>query len=430
MGQPLNGQPALLSGQGSSLSGAPLTERSEPEKSPGWTRGDTVRTVLSLAIAVLLLGAAAWIYTIRGDEAFGPVPSFSLLAGAALGILFERGRFCFYCIFRDFFEKKDSRGIYSILTAIAVGSIGYTFIYTIRLFDPSGDRLPNAAHIAPVSLILIVAGLVFGLGIVISGGCIAGHLYRLGEGNLRAIPGFFGTMIGFGIGFLTWNPLYEMFIRSAPVIWFPQNLGYGLALGFQLLLIGVIAVALLRWNPPVPARPVQVFTLSGLRRQVFFKRWPALLTGALVGLVGVVAYLRDRPLGVTSQLSSISRTVLDGEGWLPETLRGLDETLGGCVALVVETITNNGWLIIGIVLGSLAAALPGRRFKIEKLTLRNSSTALIGGIMLGWGAIIGLGCTIGVFLSGTQALSLSGWVFAAAVTAGLGIGFSLRLHRS
>lgn len=100
------------------------------------------------------------------------------------------------------------------------------------------------------------------------------------------------------------------------------------------------------------------------------------------------------------------------------------------MALVVDTITANGWLVIGIFLGSLAAALPGRRVRVERVTVRNGGTALLGGALLGWGAIIGLGCTIGVFLSGTQALAVSGWVFAISVVAALGVGFRLGLHRS
>lgn len=421
--------PSTIAGGPPSISEAGAVPAS-PERTLGWTRGDTIRTSIAVAIAVLLLVTAGILSATRGAGVGGSAASFSLLAGTALGILFERGRFCFFCIFRDFFEKKNSRGLYSILIAIAVGTVGYVLIFTIRLADPTAGRLPGDAHIAPVSIALVIAGLAFGLGVVISGGCIAGHLYRLGEGNLRAIPGLFGAIIGFGLGFLSWNPIYSNVIAGAPVPWLPAGGGYGVALVLQLAVLAGIGVLLLRCNPPVEARAARAITSEEVRRSLFFKRWPALLTGALVGIVGFVAFLRDRPLGVTSQLSSLTRSVLDNNDILPHTLRGLDQRLGGCVALVVETITTNGWLIAGIFLGSLAAALPGRRFKIERLTLRNGSTALLGGVLLGWAAIIGLGCTIGVFLSGTQALALSGWVFAVSVVVALGIGFKLKLHKS
>lgn len=394
-----------------------------------WTRGDTVRTAVAVTIALTLLGAAGWLGATDGAGVGGSAASFALLAGAGLGILFERGRFCFHCIFRDAFEEKNTRGVYSILTAIAVGTVGYVLVFSIRLPDPTSGTLPGEAHIGPVSLALVVAGLAFGLGVVISGGCIAGHLYRLGEGSLRALPALAGTIVGFGVGFATWNPIYTHAIAGAPAPWLPAGGGYGIATVLQLGVLALIAFALLRWNPPSAARPAREVTGATLRETIFVDRWPALATGAGVGIIGFLAFLRDQPLGVTSQLSGMTRTALDGAALLPPTLLGLDQTLRGCVALVVETITTNGWLVAGIVAGSLAAALPGRRFGIEPLTWRSSLTAVAGGVLLGWGAIIGLGCTVGVFLSGTQALAVSGWVFAAAVVVALGVGFRLRLHR-
>lgn len=390
----------------------------------GWTPADTVRTAIAAALAVGLLVAAGVVHAQAGPSA-----GFSLLIGTALGILFERGRFCFYCISRDLFEKKNSRGAYSILTALAVGSVGYAIVFGMRLPSPGPGDLAPGAHVGPVSLALVLAGFAFGLGVVISGGCIAGHLYRFGEGSLRAIPALVGALIGFGLGFVTWNPIATTFVLGAPAPWLPAAAGYAPALVLQLGVLVGIGVVLLKYNPSEPARPERAITATEIRRALFFRRWPALLTGALVGIVGVVAYLRVGPLGVTSQLSSLTRTGLSDTGLIPETLIGLDAALAGCVALVVDTITDNGWLIIGIVAGSLAAALPGRRFRIEPLTARGTGTALLGGVLLGWGAIIGLGCTVGVFLSGIQAFAVSGWVFAISLVAALALGFRLGLHR-
>ncbi|NDC91885.1 MAG: YeeE/YedE family protein, partial [Acidimicrobiia bacterium] len=129
--------------------------------------------------------------------------SVSLLLGAALGVAFEQGRFCFFCLFREAFEEKKTRPLISIVVAIAVGAIGYALMFGLYLPNPKGEGLPPAAHIAPVSLALVLGAFAFGLGMVLSGACISGHLYRLGEGSLRAIPALVGSLIGFGLGFLT-----------------------------------------------------------------------------------------------------------------------------------------------------------------------------------------------------------------------------------
>ena len=107
---------------------------------------------------------------------------------------------------------------------------------------------------------------------------------------------------------------------------------------------------------------------------------------------------------------------------------GLDR-MAGCIAVVSEAITNNGWLAIGIIGSSFAAALAGGRFKLSKLTFKNSIASLIGGVLLGWGSMTALGCTIGVLLSGTQAFALSGWVFFLFSFLGVWLGIKAKLHK-
>jgi hypothetical protein len=143
-------------------------------------------------------------------------------------------------------------------------------------------------------------------------------------------------------------------------------------------------------------------------------------------LVGTFAYFRVAPLGVTSQLGSLTRTALNGAGLLADRLPGLD-TFAGCATRVVHTITNNGLLIGGLVAGSLAIALFTNRFQLSRLTLRGALTALLGGALMGWGAMVSLGCTVGTLLSGISAFALSGWVFGGAVFAGVWLGIKLRL---
>ena len=117
-----------------------------------------------------------------------------------------------------------------MLVAIATGSIGYALIFGQFLPDTSTDRLPPVAHIGPVSWVLVVAAFAFGIGMSLSGACISGHLYRLGQGYLRAIPALFGTLIGFVLAFLSWNWLYLNAISDAPTIWLPHYVGYSGAL--------------------------------------------------------------------------------------------------------------------------------------------------------------------------------------------------------
>ena len=158
--------------------------------------------------------------------------------GISLGIILERGRFCFFCIFRDSIEDKNNTPFLSILVAVITGSIGYAIIFGQFLPDTSQDRLPPAAHIAPVSWALMLAAFVFGIGMALSGACISGHLYRLGQGYLRAIPALLGSLVGFGFAFITWNWLYLNSISDAPTFWLPNQFGYA---GSLFITVAVIS---------------------------------------------------------------------------------------------------------------------------------------------------------------------------------------------
>jgi uncharacterized membrane protein YedE/YeeE len=395
---------------------------------PLWSKSEKIRTVIAGAIVSILLATA---YVLSSGEQANTAP-ISLLMGTALGILFERGRFCFFCIFREGIEEKNSTPFVSVLIAIATGAIGYTVIFGQFLPDTSSDSLPPGAHISPVSWPLALAAFAFGIGMTLSGACISGHLYRLGQGYLRAIPALIGSFFGFALGFLSWNWFYLNAISEAPTIWLPHYIGYSGSLILTLVaLLGLGLLALKKGKNSEPFRgaPAQVFSLTSTLKRLTTERWSPITTGALVGIIGVIAYLRIEPLGVTRQISTTSRTVMEDRGLGPEVIHGLDR-MAGCIAVVSSTITHNGWLILGIVVASFAAALSGNRFKLSKLTLRNSTTALLGGVLLGWGSMISLGCTIGVLLSGTQAFALSGWVFFAFAFLGVWVGLKLRLHNS
>jgi uncharacterized protein len=346
-------------------------------------------------------------------------------------LLLERGRFCFFCIFRDGIEDRNTTPLISVFTAIAVGALGYAIVFGQFLPDTTTDRLPPAAHIGPVSWPLALAAFIFGIGMTLSGACISGHLYRLGQGYLRAIPALLGTLIGFGIAFLTWNWLYLYAIADAPTIWLPHLFGYAGSLLITFIVLISLLIAAIKWgknSEPITKGSTSTPSLSKSLKYLVFERWNPIATGALVGVIGMIAYLRVEPLGVTRQISTTARTFMENRSIGDETLLGLDR-MAGCIAVVSEAITNNGWIVIGIILTSFAAAFAGGRFKIDRPTPRNATTALLGGIFLGWGSMTSLGCTIGVLLSGTQAFALSGWVFFAFLFLGVVTGIKLRLHK-
>lgn len=377
------------------------------------------KQVFALLLAALPLGLAWQLY---GEDSASQTLGLSLAGGTLLGVLLQRSRFCFFCLTRDFVERRDPRGALGILAALAVGLTGYHLLFGAFTPDPFAGRLPPDAHIGPVSWVLVVAALVFGFGMAISGSCISAHLYRLGEGAFASLFALLGALLGFSLGFLAWNPLYLGALQEAPLVWLPAHLGYGGSLLLQLAVLGALAAWLLRYR--TAAEPTTAET--GLLDALFARRWPTWAGGLLIGFVAVLAYFRVGPLGVTAELGSLARTGADALGLLPERLEGLDSFAGCATAVKDSLLSENGLFILGIVLGAWASALLAGDFRPSRPGLKDSLRNFTGGILLGFGAMLALGCTVGTLLSGIMAGALSGWVFALFCLAGLLLGLKLR----
>jgi uncharacterized membrane protein YedE/YeeE len=363
--------------------------------------------------ALLLVGLGALAYALHLNGK--PGLSLSILFGAAFGIVLQRSRFCFFCNFRDWLDDRDAGGLIGILVALGVGMIGYAVVFGAWLPDPSTGRLPPDAFIGPVSPLLALAGLAFGCGMAISGSCVSAHLYRLGEGSPTAPFALLGTALGFVLGFASWNTLYLTWIADAPIVWLPRSLGYAGWLIAGLAILALLAFAVSRGAPPRP----QLASNDAWHKRVFVDRWPAWIGGAIVGVIGMVAYLRVAPLGVTAEIGGRARQAGSAIGLLPNRLEGLD-TLRGCVTVARDVLlSNNGAFVAALVVASFAAAFAAGQFKPTRPTADQITRGLIGGVLLGWGAMVGLGCTIGTLLSGIMAGALSGWIFGATVFVGI-----------
>lgn len=380
-------------------------------------------TIRSGIAAVVILSVFIWAWSLSADPANRALV-FSLLAGTCLGIVLQRSRFCFLCNFRDFIDRRDPRGLIGILIALAVGTVLYLPVIMAWVPLPQPDRLPPNAHVGPVGPVLAIGSLVFGLGMAISGSCLSAHLYRLGEGSPTSPFALIGAGAGFLIGFISWNPLYAWSISESPSTWLPQSLGYAGTLALSLMILIALLLILVangRWTASEPLQP----GVSALGRAIFIHRWPAAVGGVAIGVISAVYFFRVAPLGVTAELGSLVRTAGASQGWLPEALRGLD-TLRGCATVVKQALlSNNGLLVIGLILGSFAAALVAGQFRPAWPTKSQIIRGLLGGIFLGWGAMVSLGCTIGVLLSGIHAGAASGWVFLLFGTAGTWLGLKL-----
>ena len=100
--------------------------------------------------------------------------SVYLWFGFIYGMCLQYGRFCFSSAFRDLFAVGVPRMVVGIMIATILFSLVSAFVSATGL---------STFHPAPTSVHALIAGLIFGIGMVFAGGCASGSLYKTGEGN-------------------------------------------------------------------------------------------------------------------------------------------------------------------------------------------------------------------------------------------------------
>ncbi|MFA4828183.1 MAG: YeeE/YedE family protein [Thermodesulfovibrionales bacterium] len=108
--------------------------------------------------------------------------------GFAYGMMLQYGRFCFASASRDLFAAGVPRMAVGILVALVFFSLIQATLASTNM---------STFHPAPFGIHTLIAGLIFGVGMVLAGGCASGSLYKIGEGNGTSfLAAFFGLCIG------------------------------------------------------------------------------------------------------------------------------------------------------------------------------------------------------------------------------------------
>ena len=272
---------------------------------------------------------------------------------------------------------------------------------------------------------------------VVADGCTSGSLYRAAEGYVASMAAILGMVLGLGLLALHWDRWWDALISREPRLWLPADLGLGYGGAVALTLAALLGVFLfvLWWEarnglvaPPAarPEPPAETFgaRLSALWRRVFVDGWSPAVGGATLGVIAVLMYLVHMPWGVTGELNRWALGALAAVDRDPGELRGLS-AIGGCAARVAEggVFTDTVAVTVGLLTGSLVAALFAREFKLRfPRQPRRYAQAIGGGVLMGYGAGLAIGCTIGAFFSAIPSLALSGWLFAAALAGGAYLG--------
>ena len=388
----------------------------DPASLPSSSDGSALNGRVIVIAATLGLLIATYLLTTQGWR-----HSMLFVVGFCAGGVLYHAAFGFTGAWRDMIRDRRGSGLRAQMIMLGV---------TVAVFVPllaSGEILgtPIRGSVAPLSLSIMVGAFLFGVGMQLGGGCASGTLFTVGGGNVRMLVTLLAFVIGSVLGAWHW-PVWQDVPRLPPVSLL-NNFGVGGALGISLGLFALVwfgsAALERRRHGGISAGAGAAGSGSWLRGP-----WP-LIAGAL-GLAAVniaTLTLAGRPWGVTSGFALWgSKTAavmgMDVAGWPYWERPGPSAALQASVFHDITSIMN-----FGILLGALTAAgLAGKFAPAWRVPARSLAAAVIGGLLLGYGARIAYGCNIGAFFSGLASASLHGWFWFVAAYLGNALGTRLR----
>lgn len=365
---------------------------------------------LFVAAALIAIFVTAWIAGTHGWRQTALV-----ILGSLIGLTLYHSSFSFAGAYRRFFVYRETRGIEAHLLLLVLSTLAFAPVLALGI--PGGD-IPTGA-VAPVGVSVAIGSFLFGIGMQLGGGCGSGTLYTTGGGSTRMAF----TLVAFcGGAFL--GSLHLDFWQSLPHL---REMSLNRDLGSfagPIVQVGFIAILWLVLR--------QMRSQSGDRRQEkpsFVRGNWSLASAAVVlsALNAVTLVIAGHPWAITWGFTLWGAKASTLLGWSPTTSLFWQSGYASralASGLLADSVST---MNIGILAGAfLAAALAGRFALSWRMSWRPLAAAVLGGLVMGYGARLSFGCNIGAFVSGIASTSLHGWQWIAFALPGAWIGVRLR----
>jgi uncharacterized protein len=346
--------------------------------------------------------------------------------GVLLGVFASKTNFCTMGAVSDIVNMGSWGRMRAWILAIAVAIIGTNLLSYMGYLDLSKTIYTGASF--PI-LTFIAGGFIFGIGMTLASGCGNKTLLRIGSGNLKSLVVF--VFMGFAaiatlkgilgsvrVNVLT-NPVNMQFDHSQTI---PSFFSFGgLDAGaVQMIVASVITLALL----------IFVFMSKEFRHEIDNS-----IAGISIGLIVIAAWFITGHVGYAENPETMEMVFMGASN----TAFAESMSFVAPSAFTLEYLgywTDSSRVVtfgiasaVGVVLGSFIYAKFSNGFRWEYFTsAKDMGYHIIGAIMMGFGGVTAMGCTIGQGISGISTLSLGSLLALLSIIAGSAVTMKIQYY--
>lgn len=359
---------------------------------------------------------------------------------AVLGAVAFKTNFCTMGAVSDLVNMGDSGRMRAWVLGMAVAVLGVGLLETLNLADLSlttsaeTGRPPYRAAVFPWPR-FILGGLLFGIGMTLGSGCGNRTMVRIGGGNLKSVlvllamgvAGYLMIFTNFGYYvFLQWMQPAFLNLRD---------------LGIADQSLGAVAGGLFGLPPYVAATAASLLVAAAmlvwvLRSADFLRGRDNVLAGAVLGLCVTAAwYVTAGPMG-QDLLDEVA--FLDGDAQ-PYGVGAQALTFVQPAAVLIRYLETGfasrfvSFALVsggGVIAGAFLYALLARRLRVEWFqSPGDAARHLAGGLLMGFGGVLSIGCTIGQAVSGVATLALGSFLTFASICLGCALTMKVQYYK-
>ncbi|MGD8526147.1 MAG: YeeE/YedE family protein [Thioalkalispiraceae bacterium] len=389
-------------------------------------------------------------------ESFFEAQSFFLwstfIIAFIMGAVVNKTNFCTMGAVSDLVNMGDSGRMRAWILASTVAVIGVIIIESMGAANLSNTTLPPYRGSEFQWGRYILGGILFGIGMTLASGCGNKTLIRIGGGNIKSIFVFVVIAV---IAYFMVDPFKQL-----PATWYqsyfapwlgqasislstPQDLGSIVGNWFS------VDAASMRTVLGLILAAAMLFIL--FRSREFRTSFDNVLAGVVVGLAVILAWYFTSTVAVSVDGETQSLTkfysnwdfVMDSSEGKPKNgstnllpqsftfISPIGQSYGYAESGFSSAFLTFGVMsVLGVILGSLAWSLVSKSFRIEWFVdFKDFMTHLIGGILMGFGGVLGLGCTVGQAITGVSTLALGSFLVFAGIVLGSGLTMKIQYYK-
>ena len=346
------------------------------------------------------------------------VALIGLLAGVVLGAVSNKANFCTMGAVSDWMNIGSKDRLRSWFLAMGIAILASQAMHAMGIID-----LTNAIYLTPNFgwLGYILGGILFGIGMTLASGCGQRTLVRVGGGNLKSVV----VMLFLGLtAYMTMRGLLALF-RVNVIEATNINLS---SFGFADQGIGTLIAAAAGLDNVARINSIVAILLGGglviyaFASKTFRGGLDNILAGVAIGLIIPAGWYATGVIGFDD---------FDPVRFESYTFVGpMGESIMYLMTFTGSTINFGIAAVFGVILGSYLYVILTGKFRIETFSDRDDMIRhIMGGILMGFGGVLALGCTIGQGITGMSTLAMGSLISLISIIFGCALAMKIEYYR-